>query len=116
MERVYADSQNKRGFLGMICFSVVCLLILYLVAAFAVPNSFIRLQGKDDCSDNPSYKGMCHTLNFDNSNVWTGYIGRLYSGNQYLLLGGYAIRRTAGTNIELELDYKIKVYPVDKFG
>ena len=41
--KILADITNKRVCLGLLCFSFLTLVVLYLVAAFTIPHTFVDL-------------------------------------------------------------------------
>ena len=61
---VIADTTNKWYLMGMICFAFSILICLYIVAIFAVPNTFVELEGIEKCDVKSSFKGLCHKLSF----------------------------------------------------
>ncbi len=86
------------------------------MAAFLVPHTFKSLHGIPDCGPPHQYKGLCHNLLFRERTTWLAYIGMLDKQHQFLLLGGRVKRFESETEIDLELDYKIEVSPVDDYG
>ena len=107
--RVLADTTNKRVLMGLICFAFSILLCLYLVAIFAVPNTFVELEGIEECDSKSNFKGLCHRLHFKDSTQWTAYIGRLHKKNQFLLIGGEFFRSEIDSELDTEIDFEIEV-------
>ncbi len=102
--------------MGLLCVGFVILILIYSIAIFAVPHTFDELIGMDRCPDPKTYKGLCHEIHFEDTHQWLAYIGRLDKKNQFLIIGVEIMRKSANLELDLDLDYKIEISPVDEYG
>lgn len=74
-------------------FMFFVIISIYGIAAFLVPNTFIDLKGKERCDPSDKKKGLCHTFEFTEDNVWVAYLGKFEPANQYMTIAGEFMKK-----------------------
>ena len=114
--KILADSSNKRLMLILLFLSLILLLALNITAAYLVPEVLINIEGLDKCPGNFStFRGFCHKMEFQENNKWISYISNIGPKNQFLMIGGEAVRDQAKADREhnFELDFKVEIKSVE---
>lgn len=117
--KVMADTSNKRVLLAIFCFGLALLVTMYIVSAFAIPNTFFYISGLEDCPDDFStFKGFCHSFSLQDHNVWESYLAGFDKKNTFFVITGMVERDQSASDVEmgLELDFKAIVIPIDDNG
>lgn len=81
--------------MGAILFVFLVLVSLWAIAFFAIPQTFLELEGRDSCDDQ-SFKGLCHRFTLTDQNTWVAYLGKFAPANQYMMVSGRLIRKASG--------------------
>ena len=113
--KILADSTNNRVYFSLLCIGFLILLSLYIIAAFAVPHTFINFEGVTDCPDSLNFKGYCHYIDFKKTDSWIVHLGHLTTKNQFLLIFG-KVMPVSTSEMEFDLKYRIDIKPVNEFG
>ena len=117
--KIMADSSNKRVLSALFFFAFALLLTIYMLARFAVPNTFMELQGAEKCPlDFSTFSGFCRSFKLSNGRVWKSYISGLDKKNIFFVVSGIPERKESHMSNEknIEIDFKAIIYPVDENG
>ncbi len=115
MVKIFADQTRKSVVLSVLCSAFVFILLIYFVAAFAVPQSFLNEKGID-CSDKKEvFRGFCSDLKIDQFAEWSAFVGDMSSLNQFLIISGEAYRGDQADNdsFSFELTYQVRIQGLD---
>lgn len=114
--KVLADVTKRSVYVGMIFFVCIVVFCIYGIAAFVVPDTFIELKGKERCDPSDSKKGLCHTYDYTEENVWVAYLGKFEAANQYMVIGGEFMKKEDITEKNFLMEFQIEIFPVDNYG
>jgi hypothetical protein len=114
--KILADSANNRVYIGLMSLSILIFVSIYIIAAFAVPNTFIKFEGITDCPDSLSFKGYCHYIDLKKTNIYQVHIGHLNEKNQFFTLIGKVMPFYTSTDVEFDMNYQIEIKTVDDYG
>ena len=114
--KTIGDLTNKKVCYCFLYVLILLIFLVYLLAIFLVPHTFIYLLGAEKCQNIKNFKGLCHEIDFSQTLTWTSYLSNLDKKNQFLVISGKFQRKVKNPEINLEVDYELEIIPVDEFG